>query len=94
VSEKRGSIVILGRPDFRETRRAVASAKLIEYRKQCWRLAGLARQGLVHRVHAVDLLQEVATCHALVRSLGDERITAIISEAFADSDMPSKAMST
>jgi len=72
--------------EFRETRRAVANAKLTEYRRQCWRLALLARQGVVLKQHAVDLLQELAQGHALVRALGADRITAIIAEAFAGSD--------
>src|SRR4030081_2555433 len=71
---------------FRETRRAVANGKLTEYRNQCWRLANLARRGIVQRSNAVDLLFEVALGHALVRSLGEDRITAIIGEAFADAD--------
>jgi|ERR1700704_1763375 hypothetical protein len=72
--------------EFRATRRAVANAKLAEYRNQCWRLANLARRGIVQKSNAVDLLFEGALGHALVRSLGEERITAIIAEAFADSD--------
>jgi len=72
--------------EFRETRRAVANAKLTEYRRQCWRLALLARQGVVHKLHAIDLLHEVALGHALVRALGEDRITAMIAEAFAGAD--------
>lgn len=72
--------------EFRQTRRKVANAKLDAYRGECWRLALLARGGIVHKDHAIDLLQEVAICHALVRSLGEDRVTAIIGEAFADSD--------
>ena len=56
--------------EFRETRRACANAKLTEFRKQCWRLAILSRQGVVEKIAAVDLLHEVAVGHALVRSLG------------------------
>jgi hypothetical protein len=66
-----------------EAWRAVASAKLNEYRNQCWRLAGLVRDGTVPLQAAADLLWEIATAHALVRSLGDDRIEAIISEAFS-----------
>jgi hypothetical protein len=69
--------------EFRKTRCAVATSKLTEFRKQCWRLAGLVRQGIVNRLDAIDLLYEVAIGHALVRSLGEDRITAILSEAFA-----------
>ena len=66
--------------------RAVANAKLTEFRDQCWRLAMLVRQGMIERTAAVDRLQEIATAHALVRALGEDRIEAIIAEAFADSD--------
>jgi hypothetical protein len=63
--------------------RMVANAKLTEYRRQCWRLAGLVRQGILTRQATVDRLWEIATAHALVRALGENRIQAIISEAFA-----------
>jgi hypothetical protein len=66
-----------------EAWRAVANAKLTEYRKQCWRLAGLVRCGTVPKQSAVDRLWEIAIAHALVRSLGEDRVEAIISEAFA-----------
>jgi hypothetical protein len=69
--------------EFRQTRRVVANAKLSTYRAECWRLAGLARCGIVKQTHAVDLLYEVAITHALVRALGEDRIEAIIAEAFA-----------
>ena len=69
--------------EFLETRRAVANAKLVEYRRQCWRLAYLMSRGLVGKAAAVDLLWEVAIGHALVRALGKDRVQAIISEAFA-----------
>jgi hypothetical protein len=62
---------------------AVANAKLVEYRRQCWRLSGLVRRGTVIKAEAIDKLWEIAVAHALVRSLGDERIEAIITEAFA-----------
>jgi hypothetical protein len=67
-----------------EAWRAVANAKLAEYRRQCWRLAHLVEQGAVEKVAAVDRLWEIATAHALVRSLGEARVQAIIGEAFAD----------
>ena len=69
--------------EFRKTRRAVANAKLDEFRRQCWRLAILSRRGIVDRIAAVDLLYEVAIGHALVRALGEARIEAILAEAFA-----------
>jgi hypothetical protein len=62
--------------------RAVANAKLTEFRRQCWRLAGHVRQGVVQQQAAIDRLWEVATAHALVRSLGEDRIEHIIGEAF------------
>jgi hypothetical protein len=69
-----------------EAWRAVANAKLSEFRRQCWRLAMLVRQGVVDKVAAVDRLYEIATAHALIRALGDDRIEAILAEAFADAD--------
>ena len=67
-----------------EARRAVANAKLNEYRRQAWRLSILVKQGIVDKAAAVDLLWEIAIAHALVRSLGEDRVQAIIAEAFAD----------
>jgi hypothetical protein len=69
--------------EFLETRRACANAKLVEFRKQCWRLAILSRQGIVEKLTAVDLLREIGIAHALVHALGEDRIEAILAEAFA-----------
>jgi hypothetical protein len=69
-----------------EAWRAVANAKLVEFRRQCWRLAMLVQQGLVDKPAAVDRLWEIATAHALVRALGEDRVEAILAEAFADAD--------
>jgi hypothetical protein len=68
--------------EFLEASRAVANAKLIEFRRQCWRLAGLVRQGAVSKIDAVDILWEIATAHALVRALGEDHVELIISEPF------------
>jgi hypothetical protein len=72
--------------ELREAWRAVANAKLVEYRRQCWRLAILVRQGGLDKPAAVDRLYTIAIAHALVRALGEDRVEAIIAEAFADSD--------
>jgi hypothetical protein len=72
--------------ELREAWRAVANAKLVEYRRQCWRLSILVRQGALAKPDAVDRLYEIAIAHALVRALGDDRIEAIVAEAFADTD--------
>jgi hypothetical protein len=69
-----------------EAWRAVANAKLAEYRRQCWRLALQSRQGIIDKTAAVDRLWEIAIAHALVRALGEDRIQAILDEAFANSD--------
>jgi pantothenate kinase-related protein Tda10 len=69
-----------------EAWRAVANAKLAEYRRQSWRLALLVRQGALERAAAVDRLWEIATAHALVCALGEDRIQAILDEAFAGAD--------
>ena len=69
-----------------EAWRAVANAKLAEYRRQSWRLALLVRQGALDRAAAVDRPWEIAIAHALVRALGEGRVQAILDEAFADAD--------
>jgi len=77
---------VLQNHELLEAWRAVANAKLAEYRRQCWRLALLSRQGALDGAAAVDRLWEIATAHALVRALGEDRVQAIIKEAFADAD--------
>jgi hypothetical protein len=67
-----------------EAWRAVANAKLAEFRRQCWRLAHLVRKGVIDKGAAVDRLYEIATAHALVRALGEDRVEAILAEAFAN----------
>jgi hypothetical protein len=69
-----------------EAWRAVANAKLTEFRRQAWRLALLVRQGVIDKAAAVDRLWEIATAHALVRALGEDRVQAILDEALADAD--------
>jgi hypothetical protein len=62
--------------------RAVANAKLVEFRWQCWRLANCVRQGTVPKADAVDVLWTIATAHALVRAMGEDDVQGIIAEAF------------
>jgi hypothetical protein len=66
--------------------RAVAIAKLTEFRRQCWRLAHLVRKGVIEKGAAVDRLYEIAVAHAFVRALGEDRVEAIIAEAFAGAE--------
>jgi hypothetical protein len=77
--------------EVREAWRAVANAKLVEYRHQTWRLAHLVRQGTIKMADAVDGLWEIAIAHAMVRAHGEDRIQAIIAEAFAGVECPSDA---
>ena len=74
----------LGEHELLEAWRAVANAKLVEYRRQVWRLSILVKQGAIDKARAIDRLWEIAIAHALVRSLGEDRVQAIIAEAFAD----------
>jgi hypothetical protein len=74
------------RDELIEAWRAVANAKLIEFRRQCWRLAILVQRGTLDKASAVDRLYEIAIAHALIRALGQDRIEAIVAEAFADVD--------
>jgi hypothetical protein len=66
-----------------EAWRAVANAKLVEFRRQAWRLAALVRLGVILKADAVAALWEIATAHALVRALGVEHVEIIIAEPFA-----------
>jgi hypothetical protein len=74
-----------------EAWRAVANAKLREYQRQSWRLAFLAKQGTVNKAAAIDRLWTIAIAHALVRTLGEDRIQAILVEAFADAPLEAAA---
>jgi hypothetical protein len=65
-----------------EAKRAVANSKLLEFRKQCWRLAALVQQGVIEKSEAIDNLWEIATAHALVRALGQDHVDIIIHEPF------------
>jgi hypothetical protein len=68
--------------EIRKAWQAVANAKLVEFRRQAWRLALLVSAGKLKMADAVDGLWEIATAHALVRSLGEDRVQAILAEAF------------
>jgi hypothetical protein len=69
--------------ELREAWRSVANCKVNEFRRQCWRVAGLVRTGVVSKADAVDALFTIAIAHALIRALGEDRIEAIIAEAFS-----------
>jgi hypothetical protein len=68
--------------ELTEAWRAVANAKLKEYRRQSWRLALLVQRGVIDKQQAVHRLWEIATAHAVVRSLGEDHVQAIIAEPF------------
>jgi hypothetical protein len=69
--------------ELREAWRSVANSKVNEFRRQCWRVAGLVRTGVVNKADAVDALFTIAIAHALIRALGEDRVEAIIAEAFS-----------
>jgi hypothetical protein len=69
--------------ELTEAWRAVATAKLTEFRRQCWRLADLVRKGTADKAMAADQLWEIAVANALVLAHGEDRIEAILAEAFA-----------
>jgi len=73
--------------ELRKAWRAVATAKLAEYRRQCWRLASLTAEGAITKADAVDCLWMIATAHALVRALGENHVEIIIAEAFMTAEM-------
>jgi hypothetical protein len=65
-----------------EAWRAVANAKLAEFRQQ--RLAPPFRLGILTKTATVDRLWQIAPAHALVRSLGEQLTQVIIDEVIAD----------
>jgi hypothetical protein len=69
-----------GERELLEAWRAVANAKLVEFRRQAWRVAALVRAGVVDNSAAADRLWEIATAHALVRAHGADRVQAILEE--------------
>jgi hypothetical protein len=44
------------------------------------------QQGTLKKTAAIDRLWEIATAHALVRAFSEDRVQAIIAEAFAHCD--------
>jgi hypothetical protein len=62
--------------------RAVACAPLNEFQRQSRRLALLVQQGAVEKPAAVDRLQQIAHAYGIVSALGEDRVRAILSEAF------------
>lgn len=79
----RARAITPGERELLDAWRSVANAKLNEFRRQVWRLSLLVKQGTVEKSAAVNRLWEIATAHALVRALGEDRVQAILSEAFA-----------
>ena len=72
--------------DLRSAARAVALAKLNEWRRQCDRLAGLVRQGVIDKAEAIDALADIAAANGLVVAHGEALIQSALAEAFRDSD--------
>jgi len=48
--------IVMQERELREAWRSVANAKLVEYKRQCWRLAMLVRQGVIDKQAAIDRL--------------------------------------
>ena len=62
--------------------RSVSNAKLVEYRRQAWRLALLVRKARSTRRLRLIASTRFAIAHAIVRALGADRVQAILDEAF------------
>jgi len=84
-----GAPTALGSLELTAAWTAVANARLAEFRRQCWRLAGQVRAGLIDRISAVDALYEIALVHGLVQAHGEDRLQAILAEAFAGAEFNS-----
>lgn len=70
------------RNEFRASARAVALGKLSAFDGECWRLAGLARIGIIDRIDAIDALHEIAIAHSLYGLCGVAAVQSMLAEAF------------
>jgi hypothetical protein len=80
--------VISASDELTEAWRAVANAKLIEFKTQAFRLALLSAKGVIRKSKAVDRLWTIAVAHGLERALGRDHLQAIIAEPFATNFPP------
>ena len=69
---------------LQDAARAVANAKLDEFTRQAWKLAGLVGQGTVEKNRAVDQLIQIWISNGLELAHGEGRAETIITAAFAD----------
>jgi hypothetical protein len=70
-------------PELLGAWRAVANAKLNEFRRQCWRLAHLVQAGGITIAAAVDVLAEADIANALSATFGVDLMHDIMFSAFA-----------
>jgi hypothetical protein len=66
-----------------EVRKAIATAKIVEFENQAYRLGHVIATGLLGRAAAADLLLDVATANGLVREHGDDFIQTIMVEGLS-----------
>jgi hypothetical protein len=66
------------RKELFAAKRAVALAKVIEFRHQCERLARLAAEGVLDHVEAADGLYDIAVANRLVYIHGDDFIAEML----------------
>ena len=69
---------------LQDAARAVANAKLDEFTRQAWKLAGLVGQGALKKNRAVDQLIQIWISNGLELAHGQGRAETIITAAFAD----------
>jgi hypothetical protein len=74
--------VTRSRKELIAAKRAIAVAKVTEFRRQCERLAHLATEGAVDRVEAADGLYDAAVANGLVDIHGDDFIGGVLAAAF------------
>jgi hypothetical protein len=66
------------RKELVAAKRAIALAKVTEFRRHCERLAHLAADGVVDRVEAADVLYDAAVANGLVDIHGDDFIARML----------------
>ena len=75
--------VILSSGLSKDVKRAIAIAKLAEFKRQAFRVGDIVLRGLLSPAIAADMLYDSAVSNGLVSEHGEDIIQALIAKGFA-----------
>jgi len=75
--------VILSSALSQDVKRAIANAKLAEFKRQAFRVGDIVLKGLLGRAIAADMLFDSAVSNGLVSEHGEDIIQALVAKGFA-----------